>query len=58
MEPVLARAEDDGLPCYLETSNERNVPFYRKHGFAVVKEVVVPGSELRVWGMVRLTAAS
>jgi len=31
--PVLARADQAGQPCYLETSEERNVPFYERHGF-------------------------
>jgi ribosomal protein S18 acetylase RimI-like enzyme len=53
MQPVLARAEADGLPCYLETSNERNVPFYRKHGFMAVSEGVVPKTNLSVWAMLR-----
>jgi ribosomal protein S18 acetylase RimI-like enzyme len=34
--PVLERADNDRLPCYLETMKERNVTFYRKHGFEVV----------------------
>ena len=33
--PVLARADDAGQRCYLETSEEHNVPFYERHGFAV-----------------------
>lgn len=53
MQPVLARADTDGLPCYLETSKERNVPFYRKHGFTIVSEGVVPKSDLSVWTMLR-----
>ena len=31
------RAEQLGLPCYLEASNERSVPFYKRHGFKVVE---------------------
>src|SRR5262245_47927502 len=27
IEPLLSRADSDGLPCYLETFNERNLPF-------------------------------
>jgi len=53
MQPVLARADAGGLPCYLETSKETNVPFYRKYGFTVVSEGVVPKSDLRVWTMLR-----
>ena len=39
MRPVLAHCDREGLPCYLESSKERNVPFYRRHGFEVVQEV-------------------
>jgi ribosomal protein S18 acetylase RimI-like enzyme len=53
MQPVLARAEAHGLPCYLETSTERNVVFYKKYGFTVVSEGAVPKSSLRVWAMLR-----
>ena len=53
IQPILVRADGDGLPCYLETMNEANVPFYDKHGFAVVSDGVVPGCGLRVWGMKR-----
>ena len=36
IQPVLERADHDRLPCYLETMKERNVTFYKKHGFEVV----------------------
>jgi len=52
IQPNLARADRDGLPCYLETTNEINLPFYEKHGFKVVSDGVVPECGLRVWGMV------
>jgi len=51
--PVLARADAEGLPCYLETETERNVVFYRKHGFGVLTEEVVPGHGLMLWTMAR-----
>jgi hypothetical protein len=46
-------SEVERLPCYLETSTEKNVAFYSKRGFAVVNEGVVPGSDLHVWAMMR-----
>jgi ribosomal protein S18 acetylase RimI-like enzyme len=53
MQPILARADGDGLPCYLETQNERTLPFYERHGFEVVSDGEVPKRGLRVWAMVR-----
>ena len=53
MQPILMRAGAEGLPCYLETENERNVPFYERHGFEVVSDGEVPKRGLRVWAMVR-----
>ena len=38
IEVGIARAEARGVPCYLESSNPKNVPFYKRHGFAVVEE--------------------
>ena len=52
--PVLAQADADGLPCYLETENERNVPFYQKYGFQVVSEGEIPKGGLCVWAMLRV----
>jgi len=38
IQPVLARADSEGLSCYLETMKEINVAFYSKHGFEAVVE--------------------
>ncbi len=53
IQPILARADRDGLPCYLETTRQVNVPFYERHGFTIVNDGVVPTTALRVWGMRR-----
>lgn len=49
----LRRANADGLPCYLETANPDNLPFYRRHGFEVAADGVLPDGGLHVWSMVR-----
>jgi ribosomal protein S18 acetylase RimI-like enzyme len=51
--PVLAQADREGLPCYLETETAGNVAFYQKQGFYVVSDDLVPGQSLRIWTMLR-----
>ncbi len=41
MRPVLDRCDADGIPAYLESSKEANVPFYKRHGFDVTEQVTV-----------------
>ncbi|HEX4163391.1 MAG TPA: GNAT family N-acetyltransferase [Acidimicrobiales bacterium] len=53
MRPVLDHCDAAGLPCYLESSKERNVPFYRRHGFEVVHEVALPDDGPSIWTMWR-----
>jgi GNAT superfamily N-acetyltransferase len=54
IQPVLARADATGLPCYLNTASGRNLEFYQKHGFVVVSTARVPGNGPNIWAMVRL----
>jgi ribosomal protein S18 acetylase RimI-like enzyme len=51
--PVLARADAEGLPCYLETGTEINVAFYKKHGFEVLAEGALPKGGPHFWTMRR-----
>jgi ribosomal protein S18 acetylase RimI-like enzyme len=52
LQPVLDRCDAEGLPAYLESSKEANIPFYRRHGFEVTGEVTVPGGPT-LWTMWR-----
>ena len=51
--PVLDKADDRGLACYLETMNERAVGFYEKHGFTVTELVTIPTGGPPFWAMIR-----
>ena len=49
---MLARVDADGMPAYLESSSERNLALYGRHGFEVTSEVAIPGGP-RIWPMWR-----
>ena len=49
---VLARVDAEGMPVYLESSSERNLALYGRHGFEVTSEVAIPGGP-RIWPMWR-----
>jgi GNAT superfamily N-acetyltransferase len=50
--PVLDRCDREGERVYLESSKERNIPFYARHGFTVTQEIQVPRGPI-VWAMWR-----
>ena len=53
MRPVLDHCDAEGLPAYLESSKESNVPFYSRHGLAVVEEIPLPGNGPKIFTMWR-----
>ena len=55
LRPGLARADRECLPCYLETTAPRALPFYLRHGFQLVAESRVPRGP-HLWGLLRPAA--
>jgi ribosomal protein S18 acetylase RimI-like enzyme len=53
MRSRLVRCDAARLPAYLESSKERNVPFYERHGFGVIGELSIPGGGPTLWLMWR-----
>jgi GNAT superfamily N-acetyltransferase len=52
MQPVLELCDREALPAYLESSKERNIDFYSRFGFRVLREVRLPRGPL-MWPMWR-----
>jgi ribosomal protein S18 acetylase RimI-like enzyme len=51
LRPVLDRCDEDQVCAYLESSKERNVAFYARHGFRVLSEIRFPRGPImwRMW---------
>jgi len=51
--PVLKKCDSDGIPAYLESSKERNLPMYERNGFRVTEQMTVPNGGPPLWLMWR-----
>ncbi|HEV3048400.1 MAG TPA: GNAT family N-acetyltransferase [Solirubrobacteraceae bacterium] len=52
LRPVLEQCDSDQVAAYLESSKERNIDFYVRHGFRVVEEITLLRGP-KMWGMWR-----
>ncbi len=53
LDATLASIDAKGLPTYLESSNEKNVPLYKRHGYVVTSEFRPAADAPPLWGMWR-----
>jgi ribosomal protein S18 acetylase RimI-like enzyme len=53
MSTMMERIDKEGAPAYLESSKERNVPFYSRYGFKVSKELRAVDGAPPIWLMLR-----
>jgi ribosomal protein S18 acetylase RimI-like enzyme len=53
LQPILKQANSDGLPCYLQTSTESAIRFYKRHGFEILWKGELPGDNACIWTMKR-----
>jgi GNAT superfamily N-acetyltransferase len=50
---MFQRADSEHVPCYLETTEPKNVPFYTNSGFSVVHDGADPTSGVHYWTFLR-----
>lgn len=53
MQPMLEKADSEGIACYLETENEQNLGFYETLGFQMVASATVPKTNITTWSLIR-----
>lgn len=53
MRSSLARCDGEYCPAYLESTKAENLPYYRRFGFAVTGEIVLPDGGPTLWPMWR-----
>ncbi|HEY1711070.1 MAG TPA: GNAT family N-acetyltransferase [Rhizomicrobium sp.] len=53
MRQQLAVADAARMPCYLESSKDKNIPIYQSFGFKVTGEIRVPKGGPTIWPMWR-----
>ncbi|MDJ0786414.1 MAG: GNAT family N-acetyltransferase [Myxococcota bacterium] len=59
LEPFLALSDSEGVPIYLESSNPRNLSFYRRYGFEDCGPcVLLDEADARIQPMLRAPGAS
>lgn len=53
LQPILQRASNEGVACYLVTFTEQAVHFYQKHGFEIVQTQKITPDALPFWTLKR-----
>jgi len=49
--PMLDRIQEEELPCYVDTMDEKNVNVYEHFGFELLERSAVPGTDLYNWAL-------
>jgi predicted N-acetyltransferase YhbS len=53
IQPLLAKADSEHLPIYLETHDENNIAYYQQMGFSLAHTQNIPNHDIPIWCMVR-----
>ncbi len=50
---TINRIDPESKPIYLETNKEKNVEIFKRFGFRILKKVIIPGTEIFHWSLLR-----
>jgi hypothetical protein len=50
---MLYQIDQQKLPCFLDTNNEKNIQIYKRFGFRVIEEYQIPNTSIVNWAMIR-----
>jgi len=50
---MIKKKESEGFPIYIESHKEENVSLYQKYGFEIVEHVIIPNTDVPLWGILR-----
>jgi len=53
LKSMFSRIDKEGLPCYLDANDEKNVSIYKHYGFKVIKQYRIPRTNYDNWAMLR-----
>jgi GNAT superfamily N-acetyltransferase len=53
--PLIKKADEEKMPCYLERYKKKNVEIYGHFGFECIEEYPVPETSLTLYSMLRNT---
>jgi len=58
LQEMLVTIDQQNLSCYLETQNQQNISMYKKFGFKLLEEAVIPNTEIEYYFMLRPKTSS
>lgn len=53
IDEMLTRIDEEGLPCYVETEDQKNVSMYQQFGFKALEEFTIPDTKDTLVAMLR-----
>ena len=53
VDPILTKADSEHRPCYVETFDDNELPFYAQRGFRIIGAGKIPKDGPKFWALVR-----